>query len=91
MSPALAFDVSTDGIACVMTFKQLTQEQWEDLRAIRDDWPNGIDWSEFRREPEARGRTYWSSHEVRDAFGVPSTMRKRMERFCGNIANCRMD
>jgi hypothetical protein len=64
--------------ANVMTFKAFSEEQWEVIRSLRDDWPEDIDWLIFRRELELEGRVYWSLHTVRKAFGVPSKVRDRL-------------
>ncbi len=78
-SPTMAVDANSDGTARGMTFKEFTDEQWAALRAVRDDWPEGVDWSEFRRKLDGQGRMYWSQHEGRKQFGLPPKMRKRLE------------
>jgi hypothetical protein len=46
---------------------------------VRDDWPDGVDWWEFRRRAEGQGWTYWHMHEGKKKFGGPSAIRKRLK------------
>ena len=62
-----------------MTFEAFTDEQLEPIRAIRDDWPESVDWTKFRRGIEGQRQIYWSQHAGRKKFGLPPKMRKRLE------------
>jgi hypothetical protein len=39
-----------------MTFNAFTDEQWQAIRVVRDDWPEGTDW---RGKIEQAGREVW--------------------------------
>lgn len=62
-----------------MTFKAFTEDQWNTIRSVRDDWPDDIDWSKLRRELEGQGRLYWMQHKGRKEFGLPPMMRKHLD------------
>jgi hypothetical protein len=81
MSPAVA--VGADFRASAVTFKAFSEEQWETIRSLREDWPEDIDWLSLRREFELEGRVYWSMHERRKALGVPSKVRDRLKILLG--------
>ena len=39
-------------------FIRFTQEQWDAIRAVRSDWPDGIDWLKIRRLIEKAGQEF---------------------------------
>ena len=55
-----------------MTFNAFTDEQWQAIRAVRDDWPEGIDWEEARQQIEGIGWAYWTMRAQRSQFGPPA-------------------
>jgi hypothetical protein len=48
-----------------VTFAALSEEQWQAIRSIRDDWLVGTDW---RREIERIGRDYWEAQATREKW-----------------------
>jgi hypothetical protein len=67
------------------TFETFSEEQWQALRSVRKDWPDGVDWVGFRWNLEGQGQLYWSQHEGRKKFGKPSVMRKRLKAVEGQL------
>jgi hypothetical protein len=70
--------------ATVMTFEAFDEEQWEAVRSVREDWPEDMDWKKFRGDLEAEGQLYWSLHDARNEFGIPSKVRNRLEALLGH-------
>ncbi len=68
-----------------LKFERFSEETWQALCAVRDDWPDCVDWWKFRRETEDQGRAYWKMHEARRKFGLPSEMRKRLKTVQGQL------
>jgi hypothetical protein len=62
-----------------MTFKAFTEEQWNSVRAVRDDWPENIDWSEARQQIEGAGRNHWELRAERLRRGPPAKQRKKLD------------
>ena len=60
-------------------FETFSDQQWQALRSVREDWPDGVDWVGFRWELEGQGQLYWTQHECRQKFGKPSVIRKRLK------------
>jgi hypothetical protein len=60
-------------------FETFNDQQWQALRSVREDWPDGVDWIGFRWKLEGQGQIYWSQHEGRQKFGKPSMIRKRLK------------
>ena len=50
-------------------FETFSDQQWQALRSVREDWPDGVDWVGFRWELEGQGQLYWVQHECRKKFG----------------------
>ncbi|SIO44159.1 hypothetical protein SAMN05443247_05415 [Bradyrhizobium erythrophlei] len=57
-----------------MTFKAFTREQWNAIRAVRDDWPEGIDWEEVRRQLVQAGQEFWHMRAHRLRLGPPAKL-----------------
>jgi hypothetical protein len=64
-----------------VTFSAFADEDWQAIRLIRADWPDGIDWVKARSKIENTGRTYWYLHEGRSRFGPPAKVRVNIERL----------
>jgi hypothetical protein len=62
-----------------LKFERFSDEQWQALLCVRDDWPDGVDWWEFRRDAEIQGWNYWKMHEGRKKYGKRSAIRKRLK------------
>jgi hypothetical protein len=62
-----------------VTFEAFTEEQWTAIRAVRDDWPDDIDWSEIRGDIEGTGSVYWSMRNSRLEWGPPAKFCKRLD------------
>jgi hypothetical protein len=74
-----------------MTFTAFTEEDWQAIRSVRDDWPDGVDWLAVRRRLEARGRRYWMDTVSRKSSGPPAKIRKRLERLLQQIRNLQVE
>jgi hypothetical protein len=61
-----------------MTFEKLTDEQWQAICSIRNDWHAGIDWSGARQEIEAIGYLFHFGRTQRMQLGSPVTIRNRL-------------
>jgi hypothetical protein len=61
----------------------LSEAQWEEIRSIRDDWPEGTDW---RGEIEQLGRDLWKARATREMWvkklqgKKPSTQREKIHK-----------
>jgi hypothetical protein len=78
MSPAMAVDANSDGTACMMTFKAFTEEQWQAIRSVRDDWYDDIDWSEARQDIEGMGCAFFIMRAQRTQLGSPVKIRNSL-------------
>jgi hypothetical protein len=67
-------------------FTHLTQEQWDAIRAIRDDWPDGIDWQEVRQQIEKAGQEYWQERAHRLRLGPPAKVREKLQAVLRQVA-----
>ena len=74
-----------------MTFTAFTEEDWQAIRSVRDDWPDGVDWSAVRQKLEASGRWYWTVTVSRKSHGPPAKIRKRLERLLQQIRNLQIE
>jgi hypothetical protein len=79
------YDCLTRGQTSNLKFERFSDEEWQALRSVRDDWPPGVDWWKFRRDTESQGWAYWKMHEGRRKFGLPSEMRKRLKTVQGQL------
>jgi hypothetical protein len=79
------YDCLTRGRTSNLKFERFSDEQWHALRSVRDDWPDGVDWWEFRRQAEAQGWNYWQMHEGKKRFGKPSAIHKRLKAAEGYL------
>lgn len=61
-SPVGAASAHSADATNVVAFTALSEAQWEEIRSIRDDWPEGTDW---RGEIEQLGRDYWEARAAR--------------------------
>jgi hypothetical protein len=59
-------------------FETFSDQQWQDLRSVRKNWPDGVDWVGFRWELEGQGQLYWVQHECRKKFNY-SVICKRLK------------
>jgi hypothetical protein len=66
-------------------FETFSDQQWQDLRSVRKDWPDGVDWVGFRWELEGQGQIYWKQHECRKKFGIPSEIPRRLKTVEGQL------
>ena len=64
-SPVRAGRAHSAGAKSVKTFTALSEERWQAIRSIRDDWLVGTDW---RREIERIGRDYWEAQATREKW-----------------------
>jgi hypothetical protein len=88
MSPAMAVDANSEGTACSMTFEQfteLTEEQWEAIRAIRRKWPDEVDWLKVRRAIEEAGRECSEIESLREQRGRSVEYKEALKSAQGNL------
>jgi hypothetical protein len=75
-----------------VTFTALSEERWQDIRSIRDDWLVGTDW---RREIERIGRGYWEAQTTRAMWveklqgKKPAEQREKIYKACVSIRQSR--
>jgi hypothetical protein len=67
-------------------FTHLTQKQRDAIRALRDDWPDGIDWQEVWRRIEQAGQEYWLERANRLRLGPPAKVREKLESLLRQVA-----
>jgi hypothetical protein len=64
-----------------MTFEKFTDEQWAAIQAVRDDWPDGIDWPEARRNIERTGGYFSTVRALRTQLGNPVWIRDSLRKL----------
>jgi hypothetical protein len=67
-------------------FTHFTQEQLDAIRAIRDDWPDSIDWEEVRQKIEKAGQEYWVERAGRLRLGPPAKVREKLQSVLRQVA-----
>jgi hypothetical protein len=67
LQPSSVGRAHSAGAASARRFDALSEEEWQAIRKIRDNWPNnkGIDW---RGEIDRIGRHYWETVDARETW-----------------------